>query len=102
MSCMSQDERPRTYKVPDNIAWVDGVDLGMADELYLTVVPSGGTVMLKNTARLIWLAAMRGSSVIDGVDGIVGLPTTRIAGQVAEFLSELASNGLLRAPEPHR
>ena len=58
--------RVPAYRVPDNIAWVDGADFGLAEELYLTVVPDGRTVMLKDSARLIWLVAADGARIFLG------------------------------------
>lgn len=95
MEDMSQDARPCTYKVPDNIAWVDGADLGMADELYLTMVPSGNTVLLKDSARLIWLVATGGGDVLDEVSSLVEVPGDEINAHVSEFLAVLLSQGLL-------
>jgi len=48
------------YRVPDTIAWVDGTDFDLDADLYLTKLPSGNTVLLKDTARLIWLVAIEG------------------------------------------
>lgn len=83
------------YRVPDTIAWVDGADLGLAEELYLTVVPDGTTVLLKDTARLIWLAAITTADVQGAVAAQVGLPANSIADDVTLFLADLASQGLL-------
>ena len=104
MNRMSQDARPRTYQVPDNLAWIDGADWGMGEELYLTIVPDGRTVLLKDTARLIWLVAARGGDVVNEVARTVGLPAVDIEPQVAEFLPELLTRGLLtlHKPEPPR
>lgn len=95
MNRMSQDARPRTYQVPDNLAWIDGADWGMGEELYLTIVPDGRTVLLKDTARLIWLVAARGGDVVSEVAGFVRLTPTEINLQVGQFLSELTDAALL-------
>lgn len=71
----------------------------MAEELYLTVVPDGRTVLLKDTARLIWLVAADGGNVIDEVAELVGLPAEQVAGEIATFLEDLTARGLLTKPE---
>ena len=92
---MNEQPAPR-YRVPDNIAWVDGADFGLAEELYLTVVPDGRTVMLKDSARLIWLvAADGGEDVVAEVADIVGRPPAEIEGDVQRFLADVRARGLL-------
>ena len=92
---MNEQPAPR-YRVPDNIAWVDGADFDMAEELYLTVVPEGRTVLLKDTARLIWLvAADGGEDVVAEVADIVGRPPAEIEGDVQQFLADVRARGLL-------
>lgn len=87
------------YRVPDNISWVDGADLGMGDELYLTVVPDGHTVLLKDTARLIWLIAADGGDVLTEVAALVGEPPAAIEADVQRFLADLTGRGLLTTGE---
>ena len=88
--------RVPAYRVPDNVAWVDGADFGLAEELYLTVVPDGRTVMLKDSARLIWLvAADGGEDVVAEVADIVGRPPAEIEGDVQQFLADVRARGLL-------
>lgn len=92
----SVNRRPApTYKVPETIAWVDGADFGIPEELYLTVVPDGRTVLLKDTARLIWLAAANGGDALSLVADLTGCPTTEIERHVSEFLADLMGRGLL-------
>lgn len=89
-------QRTPEYSVPDNIAWVDGADFGMAEELYLTVVPEGRSVLLKDTARLIWHVAADGSDdVVRDVAALVGLPASEVSGEVLAFLEDLTARGLL-------
>ena len=71
----------------------------MAEELYFTVVPDGRTVLLKDTARLIWLVAADGGNVIEDVAELVGLPTEQVAGEITTFLKDLTARGLLTRPE---
>ena len=83
-------------RVPDNIAWVDGADFGMAEELYFTVVPDGRTVLLKDTARLIWLVAADGTDdVVREVADLVDLPAEEVSGEITTFLEDLTARGLL-------
>ena len=83
------------YRVPNNIAWVDGVDFGIAEELYLTLVPDGRTVMLKDTGRIIWLVATESANVVEKVANLVGLPIAEIDEEVNTFLADLMDRGLL-------
>jgi predicted transcriptional regulator len=83
------------YRVPDNLAWIDGADFDLPDELYLTVVPDGRTVLLKGTARLIWLVAKGGGDVVAEVAELVGRPPAEIATDVETFLADLTSRCLL-------
>jgi len=89
------DQAPPEFAVPDNIAWVDGADVGLADELYLTVVPDGHTVLLKDTARLIWHVAAEGGNVLEDVAKLVSMPSDAIADDVNSFLTDLVARGLL-------
>ncbi|GAA2168170.1 hypothetical protein FHX52_1944 [Humibacillus xanthopallidus] len=84
-----------TYRVPSNIAWIDGADFGMREELYLTALPSGQTVLLEDTGRLIWLVAMEGGEVLERVAEVVGLPLAAIESDVTRFLAEVTTRGLL-------
>lgn len=94
---MSHQPTP-AYRVPDTIAWVDGSQFGMADELYLTVVPDGRTVLLKDTARLIWLVAADGGNVLADIAELVGRPPAEIEDDVKQFLTDLIGRGLLEKP----
>ncbi len=92
---------PPAYLVPANVAWVDGADLGMAEELYLTIVPAGRTVLLRDTARLIWHVAAEGSDdVVRDVAEIVQLPEDQVADDVRAFLADLTTRGLLTPRTP--
>jgi len=91
---------PASNRVPDNIAWVDGADFGLAEELYLTVVPQGTTVLLKDTARLIWLVAIEGGDVLTEVAALVDQEPQVIESDVTAFLVDLTSRGLLAQPTP--
>ncbi|TBT95738.1 hypothetical protein [Propioniciclava tarda] len=77
---------------------MDGPDFGVAEELYLTVVPEGRTVLLKGTARLIWLVAIEGGDVASEVARLVGRPSADIAEAVGTFLQDLSGAGLLANP----
>jgi len=85
--------------VPDNVASVDGAGQGTAGELYLTVVPDGKTVLLKDTARLIWLIAAEGGDVLAEVAALVGEPPEAIEADVHRFLADLTGRGLLATEE---
>ncbi|SMO44907.1 hypothetical protein SAMN06266982_10311 [Propioniciclava tarda] len=98
MSSHEQAQPSHSYRVPDNVAWVDGPDFGVAEELYLTVVPEGRTVLLKGTARLIWLVAIEGGDVASEVARLVGRPSADIAEAVGTFLQDLSGAGLLANP----
>lgn len=85
-----------TYRVPPQLAWVDGAAHGMGEELYLSVLPAGRTVLLRDTARLIWLVAAQGSDdVARDVAHAVGLHREQVAEDVAAFVDDLVGRGLL-------
>lgn len=90
---------PLGYRIPDDVAWIDGADLGAGDELYLTVVPDGQTVLLKDTARLIWLIAAEGGDVLAEVADLVGQPPAAIEADVQRFVADLTERGLLATGE---
>jgi len=91
---------PVSYRVPDNIAWVDGADFGLTEELYLTKVPEGTTVLLKDTARLIWLVAIEGGDALTEVAELVNQEPQVIEPDVTAFLVDLTSRGLLEQRPP--
>ncbi len=93
------DGRIGAYQSHD-IAWVDGADFEMAEELYLTVVPDGRAVLLKDTARLIWLAARAGGDVVAQVAAWCGVSPADIGQDVSEFLQQLVERGLLERRPP--
>lgn len=95
---MSGQPQEPQYSVPDNLAWIDGSDHDMADELYLTIVPDGRTVLLIDTARLIWHVAADGAAdVVEEVAELVGLPSREVEHDVNAFLADLTDRGLLIA-----
>ena len=83
------------YRVPDTIAWVDGTDFDLGPDLYITKLPSGNTVLLKDTARLIWLVAIEGGDVVSEVAALVGRPAAEIESDVHTLLHDLTQRGLL-------
>ncbi|MDO5737280.1 MAG: PqqD family peptide modification chaperone, partial [Propionibacteriaceae bacterium] len=83
------------HTIPDDIAWVDVAELVGTDELCLSRLPSGETVLLRGTARLIWLVAVEGNDVATVVADLVGEAPEEIAVHVGEFLKELTERGLL-------
>lgn len=92
---MDQHLRTPAYRVPTSVAWVDGPDFGLAEELYLTIIPAGRTVLLKDTARLIWLVAAEGGDVVAEVAELVGRPPAEIVADVRAFLADMTTRGLL-------
>lgn len=91
---METPDAPR-YRVPDDIAWIDGTEIGLGEELYLTRLPSGDTVQLAGTARMIWHAVIAGGDVADRVSDSVSVPTELIRDEVERFISALVSSALL-------
>ncbi|AQP45772.1 PqqD family protein [Tessaracoccus flavus] len=92
---MTSERSHAAYRAPDNVAWIDGAALDMGEELYLTRMPDGHSVLLAGSARLIWLVAAEGGDVLPGVAELVGMPPSEIADDVAQFLDDLVSRGLL-------
>lgn len=91
---METPDAPR-YRVPDDIAWIDGTEIGMGEELYLSRLPSGDTVQLTGTARMMWHAALEGGDVPGQVGALTGVSPADISRQVTDFLDELAVQGFL-------
>lgn len=83
------------YLPPANVAWLDGLDHAAGEELYLTMVPEGTTVLLRGSARLIWLAAIETPDSLARVAEQAGVPAEEIEGDVTAFLVELTDRGLL-------
>ena len=83
------------HRVPERLAWVDAAELGASDDLCLTLLPTGQTVVLSGTARLIWLVAVDGGDVVAEVADLVGEAPEAIAPEVTRFLAELTDRGLL-------
>lgn len=82
------------YVPPSDVAWIDGEEHGV-DDLFLTRLPDGETVVLSGSARLIWHAAVGAEDVAAEVAHRVGLRPDEVAGDVAAFLAELTARGLL-------
>lgn len=84
------------FRVPERIAWVDAAEIGGSDDLCLAHLPSGETVVLSGSARLIWLLAVDGGDdVVAEVAELVGEEPEAIAPEVRSFLAELVEHGLL-------
>lgn len=99
IGAMDTDHGHATYRVPDDIAWIDGTDASMGEELYLTKVPDGHTVLLTGSARLIWLVAAEGQSVLPAVAELAGVAPSAIEDDVHCFLRDLTLRGLLTRSE---
>lgn len=97
MGLMETADAPR-YRVPDDIASVDGTEIGLGEELYLTRLPSGETVQLVGSGRMIWLAAVHTSDPIGEVAALVDRPRLELVGFVRGFTSSLEQGGWLGAP----
>lgn len=91
---VEQASQPR-YRVPADIAWVDGTEIGLGEELYLARLPSGSTVQLVGTARMIWHAAIGSDDPVEAVSALVGQPIGSVRAAVNGFLDELAQNRLI-------
>lgn len=84
------------FRVPERLAWVDTAEISGGDDLCLTHLPSGDTVVLSGTARLIWLVAVNGGSdVVAEVAELVQEAPDAIASEVTRFLAELVERGLI-------
>lgn len=83
------------YRVPDDIAWVDGTEFVLGEELYPTRLPSGDTIVLTGTARMIWHAAGAETDVSRNVAALVVLPPGEVAAQCDAFCQELVRASLL-------
>ena len=83
------------YRVPDNIAYIDGADTESGDVLVLTLLPHGQSVRLEAIGRLLWTMAAEGSDVVAEIAKMVEKPPDAVAGDVAAFLGDLVDRGLL-------
>ena len=80
------------YRVPDDVAWID-----KGEELYLTTVPDGTTVLLRDTARLIWLVAVTVATSLTRLRTSSTSPPSRSQHEVDAFVDDLIARGLLVA-----
>lgn len=85
------------YRVPDDIAWIDGTEIGIGESLYVTKLPTGKTVHLTGTARMIWLVAAEGGDVLVEVSELVNLPADCVKEDIRAFLDNLTHEGLLKS-----
>ena len=99
IGAMGAEPSHTIYRVPDNVAWIDGTDPGIDEELYLTVTPGGQTVLLKDSARVIWLVVAEGRDVLPDVAELFGISPAEIEDEVNHFLDDLVSRGLLTREE---
>ena len=83
------------YRVPDNVAYIDGADLEAGNVLLLTLLPDGQSVRLEGIGRQIWAMAAEGSDVVAEIAKMVGQQPDTISGDVAAFLADLVGRGLL-------
>lgn len=84
-----------TYRVPDNVAHVDGTNLKVDDAVYVTRLPSGHTVRLAGTAGLIWREVVAGRDPLPGTARALSLPEESVETEVSDFVARLVSQGLL-------
>lgn len=84
-----------TYRVPENVAFVDGSDMAQGDVLFLTLLPYGRTVRLEGVGRIIWIIAAEGRDVATEVAELVGQPLEAISDEISSFLGDLLYRQLL-------
>lgn len=85
---MDPNASPR-FDVPADVAWVDGAEFGHAEELYLTRLPSGDTVHLAGTARMIWIAAIDEADPAGAVGRLVGRERAEVECAVNQFIETM-------------
>ena len=84
------------YWVPENVAWVAGVETVPDDpRIYASVVPDGEPAVLEGFAALVWDVAASGEDVVPEVAALTGQPTDAVAEEVQRFLDDLVALGLL-------
>lgn len=91
---------PPLYRVPDDIAWIDGTEIGLGEELYLARLPTGETLLLKDTARMVWHQAVSDPQVGERVAELVGRSPAEIHGEIDGFVQRLIDAGLLATRKP--
>lgn len=89
-----------TYRVPENVAFVDGSDMAQGDVLFLTLLPYGRTVRLEGVGRIIWIIAAEGRDVATEVAELVGQPLEAISDEISSFLGDLLDRRLLTPRGP--
>lgn len=84
------------FDVPDNVAWVRGVDFTTDDtSIYVMVVPHGHPAALTGVGAIMWDLAVTGEDVIAGIAGAVGQEPAVIASDVQAFTRDLVARGFL-------
>lgn len=85
------------YVVADRVGVVE-----LGDDVYVAHLPEGPIVSLTGTAAIVWRAALDDSAhdVADRVAVASGLPSADIAADVATFVRELVTWGLLVQADP--
>lgn len=86
-----------SYEIPPDVAWVYGQDVIASDTaVYAMKVPDGSPVVLDSTAALIWLVVADGTSdPASTIADLTGEEPTAIGADVARYLDDLISRGLL-------
>lgn len=92
-----EDTSAPQYRVPDDIAWIDGTEIGLREELYLSRLPSGATVQLTGTARIIWHSARRGVDAVSEVSRLTERPAVETRREIESFLERLSEARLIEA-----
>ena len=95
------------YRVPRRVAHltdpppVDDDADGISHTVYVRRVPGGPTLVLANSAALIWRLAVAGClDVPAGIAEITGEPIEHVRDAVNAFLDQLVLEGLLQPGQP--
>ncbi len=84
------------YRVPPRLAYVVDDQVAESPVVYLMQLPDGAPLVLQGSGGLIWTLAADGENDVPAaVAGFVGRPVDMITQDVAGFLGELVSCGLL-------
>ncbi len=83
------------YALAERVAWVDVLE---EEAVYATALPDGPPLVLRGSARLIFLAVAAGGTltqVVHDVAGEAGVPPEDVESDVVSFVRELAASRLV-------
>lgn len=85
-----------TYACPPQLAYVAVEPRGGEElQVYLLQLPDGAPRVLAGTSALIWLLAVEGEDVVNGIAAATGQRTAAVEDAVGAYVKQLLTQGLL-------